>query len=65
MRTSARVEKPEDVEVTISVTMPVSEWEKLRGQLPAREWPAVNFSNAISDAVGKIRRTVYADSPEA
>jgi hypothetical protein len=64
MRTSAKVEKPEDVEVTISITMPVSEWEKLRGQLPGREWPSVTFFNAINDAVSKIRRTVYAEPTE-
>jgi hypothetical protein len=64
MRTSAKVEKPQDVDVTISITMPVSEWDKLRLQLSAREWPAARLDSAIIDAISKIRRTVYGDVPE-
>jgi hypothetical protein len=61
MRTTAKVEKPADVEVTIAITMTVSEWDRFRDQLQSGTFPSVTVANAVMDALNKIRRVVYVD----
>lgn len=58
--TRMMVEDPENVQVTIKITMSVREWTELRDQL-GQKWPAARLSSHITDVVGKIRKVVYAE----
>lgn len=62
VRARMMIEQPADVEVTLKVTMKASEWEKLRDQMEA-SWPASDLRYAITDALSKVRKVVYADDP--
>ncbi len=61
MRAVATVNNPENIDVTIAVTMPIGEWLKLRDtlELAADYWPSGKFRDLIKSAVDKISRQVY------
>ena len=58
--TRMMVENPDQVQVTIKMTMSMKEWTVLRDQLKS-EWPSARLSSHITDVVGKIRKVVYAE----
>jgi hypothetical protein len=50
VKTTMQVTRPDDVEVTLSITMTVKDWSTLREQL-AREYPSWRLSAAIVNLV--------------
>jgi len=64
MKSRMKIEKPGDVEVTLSITMKASEWEELRGQLSTR-YPSWRISAAINDLLAQVRKVLWWDAPEA
>jgi hypothetical protein len=63
MRGSVRVERPKNVEVTISLTATVDEWYSLRDQL-VRKWPSSGLSNLISDGCYKMSASIGLEGEE-
>lgn len=53
MRGEIEVEKPDGVEVSLTLTMKLGEWKELRGQL-ARDYPSWVLGSVIGQAVRKI-----------
>lgn len=62
MRTTAIIQHPDSIEVTISMTMNLGQWKKLKEQLTLSHWPSLDLHSAISDVVRKVERQVQADS---
>lgn len=60
MRSRMCIEKPDDVEVTLTLTMKASEWCDVRDQLQ-NKYPSWQLSSAITDMLSKIRKIVYAE----
>lgn len=56
-----KIEKPDDVEVTLTVTMSAKKWCELRDQLKS-EWPSWELSSAISNMLGNVRKIVWDES---
>jgi len=58
MKSRMMVENPDDVEVTIKMTMRVKDWAELRDQL-ANAYPAWELSSHINSMLSQIRKIVY------
>jgi hypothetical protein len=57
-----KIERPEDIQASIMLTMKLSEWEALRDQLAAA-WPSSRLFSAINDLLSQGRKTFWADAP--
>jgi hypothetical protein len=60
MKARMKVEKPEDIEATITITMRLSEWEALRDQLVAK-YPSWKLSGVIDDLLSQGRKIFWSD----
>ena len=58
MRARMKLEKPDDVEVTLIVTMSAKKWCHIRDQLKS-EWPSWELSSAISNMLDNVRKIVW------
>lgn len=61
MKVSVRCAEPEETEITISLTMPLRNWKKLKEEITSHQWPVNLLTNAISDAVLKMERLYTVD----
>ena len=50
MKTSFQIERPDEIEATITVTMKLKDWRELNRQM-TRAWPSWKLSEAIDDVV--------------
>jgi len=64
MTSQAEVLNPEKVEVRITFTMPLGEWESIAKQM-GTAYPAWKFTSAINDVARKVRQNVYYREPES
>ena len=64
VKTIAVVTKPEEVEVSLTMTLSLEHWERLLGQLDTA-WPASELSREIKDVVRQIRAKVYGSEDKA
>lgn len=58
MKTSMRVLRPDDVEMSLTVTMRLRDWTALSEQL-ANEYPSWELSAQIGRAVEQVRQTFF------
>jgi hypothetical protein len=67
MQARLKCEKPDEIEFTLTVTMPAKEWEKLREQFGDRTWqyPASDLCRAINDMLTQARKVYWPKAPEA
>lgn len=56
MNVKFKAEKPETIEMTLTVTMTLSAWIELKKLLP-RDWPAYDFGRAIAEMVEMAEQT--------
>jgi hypothetical protein len=54
MKATFRLTEPKKVEATLSITMPLEDWEALRAQLPVA-WPSWKLSSVIDHLVTKAQ----------
>lgn len=52
MTTTLKVEKPDGIEMTLTMTMTLGQWKELRAQL-AGAWPAWELGSAIREMIQK------------
>ena len=62
MKVRLKVEKPDDIDFTLTITMKASEWEALRDQL-SDKWPSWKLTSAITSLLADARK-VYWHSDE-
>jgi hypothetical protein len=62
MKAILRINDPDSIEFTLTVTMPLREWKRLREQLK-HEYPAFKLSDAISEMV-KQASIYYSEDKE-
>jgi hypothetical protein len=60
MRVNAQFINTGSVDVTLTITMPLSDWKRMSEQLPTR-WPCSKLGEAINRVVRKLESNV-ADS---
>ncbi len=58
MRGRYKVENPDDVEFTLTITMSAKEWCELRDQLNGK-WPSSRLSTMISRLLADVRRIYW------
>jgi len=63
MTTTLKVEKPDAIEMTLTMTMPLGHWKKLKNQL-ANNFPAWDLSTAITEMVNKAETHFRCDVKE-
>ena len=67
MKCRLKCEKPEDIEYTLTITMPAKEWEKLRDQLQDRQqvnsYPAWTLVRIIDDMLAQARKIYWPTVP--
>lgn len=61
MITRMHIDAPENVEVTMTITMTVAAWRKLRAQLD-NDYPGWSLSRAIADMVDAVNHKFYAEA---
>lgn len=55
------VQKPEDTQITLTITMPLRDWNTLRDKLPS-EYPGWRLSDAIADATKRMNSMINVES---
>lgn len=67
MSTRLKCEKPDEIEFTLTTTMPAKDWERLREQFGDRTWqyPASDFCRAINDLLAQARKIYWPNEPDA
>lgn len=63
----AKISDPENVQVTVEITMTVGEWDKFSTALTEAKitsWPYYRILNAISSATHKAKNTYYETSED-
>lgn len=60
MKAVMTVQKPEDIQITINITMPVKEWRELADQL-GNKFPSHQLSALIRNATRQVEKNVYVD----
>ncbi len=51
MNAKFKAENPNEIEMTLTVTMPLKEWKRLRDQLEPRNYPSSLFFKKINELV--------------
>ena len=60
MNAKATVVNPQNIEVTIEITMPIGHWLEIREALTTQGyWPCGKFRDVIRAAVEKVQQQVY------
>lgn len=60
MKTSLKVQNPDSIEMTLTVTMTLGDWKTLQRQL-ATPWPAWKLGEAINNMVHKANANFTPD----
>lgn len=55
-----RIENPNDVEVTLTITMTAKKWCELRDQL-SESYPSWHLSSLITKSLAKVRAIIWDD----
>lgn len=63
MRAKFQTESPDEISMTLTMTMPLGQWKKLRSQL-AQDWPSWDVGRQISDMVRQAEEKFYPTSEE-
>ena len=58
MRASMSFTNPKEIEATIQVTMKMSEWQELQGQLVA-DYPSWKLGSVISELIFETNQTAH------
>lgn len=53
MKANFKIEKPDELQATLTITMKVSEWKALRASLDSSRYVPIQFSNLVSRLVLK------------
>lgn len=56
IKSSMRVENPDDVEFTLSLTMSLRNWKRLRDHLTGEAWPMWEVGSKITGVVNLIEK---------
>ena len=60
---NAHISEPDSVEVTISITMKLSDWDRLRDQIEEKDssdrYPTQKVIYIIKSAIGKVKKEVF------
>ena len=63
MHCRMKVEKPDDIEYTLTITMKASDWGKLRDQLDAsnlsQSYPAYTMRAQVNDLLAQARKVYW------
>ena len=57
----ATVKDPDDIAVTLTITMPLRDWKRLEGQV-SREYPGWRLGSAIADITRRMGQIVNVES---
>jgi hypothetical protein len=63
MRTSIKVENPDDVLMSMTITMTVKQWTELQQQLQ-NTWPSWVLSSRITTLIHQARKVFYAEQED-
>jgi hypothetical protein len=58
VKASFKIENPEDVDCTLTLTMKVRDWEDLC-RCVSSEWPGWKVRGIVRDLVAEARKSVY------
>jgi hypothetical protein len=63
MRGTFYLQKPDEINATLTITLSLKTWKELRDSLRDK-WPDVELSTLISNAVYTAERTFFVDSED-
>lgn len=68
MKLMMEVTKPDSVDVTMTITMSLEAWKRLKGQLDeskmSQGYPMWDLRDQIRSLVGKVEKEFYPDEPK-
>ncbi|MEN6302230.1 MAG: hypothetical protein ABFD96_05855 [Armatimonadia bacterium] len=56
-----RLTKPDEIEATMSITLTLKDWKKLRDQISTNEYPAWTLDRQIRDMILRLETFVAQD----
>jgi hypothetical protein len=59
MRAKATAEKPDSIEFTVQITMPLGDWKMLKKQLETDKFPSWQLSSKITDIIIQAEKNFY------
>ena len=59
MKATYQLNRTDQIEATMTITMTVSEWKDLAAQQKDREWPSWRFAGAIQDMIRKAEEKFW------
>jgi hypothetical protein len=60
MKFTYKLNSPDQLEATMTITMRVSEWKQLKGAV-AQHYPGWQFSSAIGALISKAEQTLHSE----
>lgn len=63
MKAKFRIENPDDVEATITITMKIGEWKEIKDQL-ARQHPSWKLASAITQTIRSAEKVFCSGEQE-
>jgi hypothetical protein len=64
MRTTFKIDRPDDIEVTLTTTMKLSEWKLIARDLSGNSYASIRLTNSIREVVNKAEQTFVSIQPE-
>lgn len=61
MRASFGISRPDDVEMTLTITMTLARWKQLRDQLQDASYPSCDLNARIGEVVAKASSVFVSD----
>jgi hypothetical protein len=65
MKTTFKIERPDDIEVTLTTTMTLRNWRSVQADIKCSNYPATCFAQSIREVVSKAEQQFNAVHPEA
>lgn len=64
MRTTFKIERPEDIEVTLTASLKLSEWKLIARDLAGNSYSSIRLTACIREVVMKAEQSFTAERPE-
>jgi hypothetical protein len=65
MKSTFKIERPDDIEVTLTTTMTLREWKQVKQDLAGNTYAQRCFADSIRDVIARAEQQFAATHPES
>lgn len=62
IKASIRLDNPDEQPITVRVTMPLSEWKRLREQITSSVYPSCRLHSIVNKLVNQAEKSLFEES---